>query len=344
MWWAVEAAAQQVVELPEEDVLASLRLRGMGGAITGLAESASANLYNPAALGLRRSLAPQRSFDLDTALQARDHPLVTEALSVFGADPLAPYRSSFFQLAVTARVGRLGFTGHWRETRVVLADDEIGSFLASPGISYSGDTLVVGALPQVFGMQAQDRGMRATPALTVGTLWCPKGAGLRVGARARTPARTSELGGEGIQSVRLPAEISLGASYGIGLTNTPGPYGPDRRRSDAPLVGLVSVDLVWTGDSGDAVVIGEGLGAAGTSGATVAGRAGTEVWTVRDHLRWRLGGGWLPGRGEVALDPYVSWGLAGEVIHDPRGFGWRLVVGGEIYASGPAVGVGLETW
>lgn len=344
MWWVAAAAAQDVIELPEEDVLASLRLRAMGGAITGLAESASANLYNPAALGVRRPLAPQRPFDPDTALQARDHPLVTELFSLFGTEPGAPYRSSYFQLAANVRVARLGFTGHWRETRVVLADDEVGSFLASPGISYSGDTLVVGALPQIFGMQAENRGMRAAPALTVGTLWCPRGTGLRVGARARTPAQTPELGGEGIQSVRLPAEASLGASYGVGLTNTPGVYGPDRERSDAPVVGLVSVDLVWTGDSGGAVVIGEGIGPAGTSGATVTARAGTELWTVRDHLRWRLGGGWLPGRGAVEVDPYVSWGLAGEVIHDPRGFGWRLVVGGEIYASGPAVGVGLETW
>ena len=71
VWWVAVAAAQDVIELPEEDVLASLRLRAMGGAITGLAESASANLYNPAALGLRRPLAPQRPFDPDTALQAR---------------------------------------------------------------------------------------------------------------------------------------------------------------------------------------------------------------------------------------------------------------------------------
>ncbi len=342
-WWGV--AFGQVVELPEEDVLASLRLRSMGGAITGLAESASANLYNPAAIGIRRPLAAQRLVDPDLALQARDHPLITEALALVGAEQPDPRRLSYFQLGANVRVGRVGFAAGWRETRVSDATgQEIGTFLASPGVGYAGKTMVVGLLPHVFGVQAAGRGLAVGPGATVGALWAPAGSSVRVGARARTPMRTGELQGEGPSAAFLPAEAAVGGSLGLGLTNAEGTYGPDRRRAERPTAGLLSADLVWTGASGEAVVLAESTEPATPSGWTVAGHAGAELWASRDRLRVRAGGGWLPGRGTDAPSPYATLGAGWQVLSDPRGFGWRLVTGGELYTTGPAVGLGLETW
>jgi hypothetical protein len=337
--WFLSSAAAQVIELPDEDPLVSLRLRAMGGAATGLAESASANLENPAAIGLRRAPGDQQRVDPDLTLQARDHPLLAV---VFGA-PDAPFRSSFFQVAGNLRVERAGVAFGWRETRVDEGRTDVGTFLASAGVAYTGPTWVVGALPQVFGLQADGRGMAVGLGGTAGVSWSPPGA-VRLGASLRPPMRTGDLPGPGPSQARLPLEAQLGAVWSPGFRNEPGRWGPTRERADTPAAALITAELVVTGGSADAVVLAEGDATPEASGATWSPRVGAEGWLLDDRLRVRGGGGVLAGRGGSPRDPFLAAGLAVRVFDDPRGFSWRAVVGGEWFGTGPAIGVGLETW
>ncbi len=337
--WFLSPAAAQVVELPDEDPLVSLRLRAMGGTATGLAESASANLENPAAIGLRRAPADQQRTDPDVTLQARDHPLLA---MVFGT-PEVPFRSSYFQVGGNLRVARAGVGLGWRETRVDEGRTDVGTFLASAGFAYTGSTWVVGLLPQVYGLQADGRGMAAGLGGTAGLSWSPPGQ-VRLGASVRPAMRTGVLEGPGPTQARLPFEAQLGAVWSPGFRNEPGRWGPTRERSDDPVAALFTADLVLTGGSAEAVVLAEGDLTPETSGFTWSPRVGAEAWVLDDRLRVRGGGGILPGRGGSPLDPYAAAGVAYRVVDDPRGFSWRAVVGGEWFGTGPAIGVGLETW
>lgn len=338
--WFLSPAAAQVVELPEEDALVSVRLRSLGGAATGLAESASADFENPAAIGIRRSPAGEQRVDPDLTLQARDHPLLA---SVFGHPP-TPYRSSYLQVAANLRVTRSGFGLHWRETRVEDGAGDLGIFTASAGMAYAGSAWVVGVLPHVLGLQADGRGMALGLGGTAGACWSPRGA-WRFGASVRPPVTTAALRGEGPTRARLPLEAQVGAVWAPGFTNGPGRWGPARERSDTPAAAIVTAELVVTGGSAGAWVLAEGDDAPEASGTTASPRGGVEGWLLNDRLRLRGGAGWNPGRGGSVREGYGTGGVAVQVFEDPRGFGWRAVAGGEWYArSGPAVGIGLETW
>jgi hypothetical protein len=338
--WFLSSAAAQVIELPDEDPLVSLRLRAMGGAATGLAESASANLENPAAIGTRRSPADQSRLDPDLTLQARDHPLLA---MVFGT-PDAPYRSAYFQVAANVRYERGGFAIGWRETRVSDGDVDVGTFLASPGAAYAGSEWVVGLVPHVYGLQADGRGLAVGFGATAGASWSPPGQ-WRLGASFRPPLRSGVLPGAGPTQARLPLEAQVGAVWSPGFRNEPGRWGPTRERQASESAALVVGEVVLTGDSAEAVVLAEGDDTPETSGTTVSPRVGVEGWLLDDRLRLRGGAGVLAGRGGTPLDPFGAAGVAWAVVQDPRGFAWRAVVGGEWYAAtGPAIGIGLETW
>lgn len=340
MWFLSPAAAQQVVELPDEDALVSLRLRTLGGAATGLAESAAADFENPAAIGLRRAPADQARVDPDVTLQARDHPVLA---LVFG-HPDAPYRSTYAQLAGNLRIERAGLGLGWRETRVSDGEADLGTFVASAGLAYAGRDWVVGVLPHVLGFQADDRGMALGGGATTGVSWSPPGR-WRLGASLRPAMRTAALPGPGPLRARTPLEAQVGAVWSPGFTNEPGRWGPTRERTDAADAGFVTAELVVTGGSAGAVVLAEADPTPEASPTTVSPRGGAEGWWFDDHLRTRAGGGWLPGRGGTPTEGYAAASVAWKLAQDPRGFAWRVVAGGEwFFVTGPAVGVGLETW
>jgi hypothetical protein len=337
--WFVASAFAGAVEMPEEDALTSLRLRSMGGAVSGMAESASANLDNPAAVGIRKPTAPQRRIDFDLAFQVRDHPI----LSLVFPHPPAPYRSAYVQVIPNFRVGRVGFTAGWRETRVRTEQEDLGTFLASPGVAVAGGAFSIGVLTQILGIQADGRGQAYGFGGTLGALYAPAGQ-FRAGASLRTPIRTGTLRGGGNDQARLPLEAQVGATWSFDLDNAACEWGPCRERGEAEVAALFTAELVVTGSSDDAVILSEGDDQLRSSPTSLSPRGGTELWVAQDRGRIRFGAGWLPGRGGSPDGPYTAMSLGWRLFDDPRGFSWRAVVGFEQYSPGRSIGVGLETW
>jgi hypothetical protein len=342
------AAAQQVVEFPEGEILASIRVRSMGGAATGLAESASAHLLNPASMAVRRSFEPPRELDWDLTLQARDHPLLDAAWQMAtGADPAPPPRRlGFWQLGGNTRFGRhagaLHFRGHSWDT----GQATVGSGLWSAGVGTAGGTWAVGLMPQVL---AYTRNAETTIGFgaTVGGLWAPEDRPLRLGARLRTPMRTGEIAPQGLIASRLPFEAAVGGSWAFGAYNVAGEYGPERHRNapDGPTV-LAVGDLVVTGGSGRALALEPLIrnDRRQRTGPTTSVRLGTEVGLLDQELRVRAGAYTVPSRG--AGKGYVAGttGLSYQIAQDQRGVRVRATGMVEAWASGWSWGVGIETW
>lgn len=339
--WVGSLAVAQVVELPEGEILSSLRLRAMGGAIVPIAESTAAFPYNPAAVAVRQPFKDRDPVEVDLGLQVRDHPLLAWGLGVLGfPEQRAPYRRSYAQVTAALKVGRPAVGLHWRENSWQLEADRVGSYMGSVPLGWGAGEWAVGLMPHLLAFQALGRGTAYGGGATAGALWAPDGLPLRFGAMGRTPMRARGVDGPGITGARVPAQCGLGASASIGAENVATGLGPDLDRGEGGPIVLLAADAVLTGGSGEAVALLGGR----TSGPTVAVHAGGEAWLAHDVLRARLGMGTVPSRGDGPWNAFVSAGGAVRVWESPQGVDWRLTALGELFLDGPAIGVGIESW
>ena len=331
------AMAQPLVEFPELDQLGSARMRGMGGAFTGVGESAGALLVNPAAMGLRRPLSVVDGREVDVSLQVRDHPALA-----LGQPPPTVGRARLWQAGVIGHTGAHGAAAHVTEQSWSAPTGDLGVSMWSVGVGTAGRTWSVGALPHVVAWQAPGQ-QRLALGGTVGALWAPDGLPIRLGARVRSPIRAATPGG----GVRVPPVVAIGASYSVRAVNRGSEVGPLRQQArwGAPLV-MIAADVVWTGPSADAVALepwlahGMSLQAPGTLGW----RAGAEVWAHRQDLRLRGGAYQVPERGGVAGRLAATGGAAYEVWELRNGLGVRLAGAVEAWHAGWSWTVGIETW
>ncbi len=305
----------------------------MGGASVGLAEGVSAYLSNPAAIAVRKPFGEARLLELESGLQLRQVPMIERMLGRV-PDPLRP--SLGWQGSLAVRAGRVGVSAHLREEAYLSATGTVRASLWTVAAGYAGNSVVVGVMPHV--LVGADAG-EATPAPggSLGALWAPGNQRWRLGVQARSPMRT--------RLVRMPAQASLGMSYALGARNVAGRYGPARRQAveDAPLA-LISVDAVWTGSSGDAVLLGAAPTRAIPEGSTVAVRSGFELWLLQQRARVRLGAYSLPGRGARPLRLVGTTGVAYEVLRSEDGVRVRAAATIEAWVGGMSWAVGLESW
>jgi hypothetical protein len=347
MWW-VAAAWGQAVEMPEDQVLVSVRLRAMGGAVTGIAESASAQLYNPAAMAMRRPLLPQTRRDLDLALQLREHPVLSAAWKVLGIDPdPAPARRMWWQVGEDLRLGPAAIGVQLRQQSWEGVDGRYRASEIAAGAGWAWPTVAIGALPELVVWDSVGHGSAVGWGGSMGALIAPDGLPLRIGVGYRGPAETGETPGPGPTALRIAPEASVGASWSVGATNQASELGPARvqAREGAPML-LLAADLVATGPSRGAVPLRPLLEdrPPEPAGWTFGVRTGAEASLVRHQVRVRGGFTSVPGRGETGSARIWTGGAAVQLLEDPRGVPLRGVVGGEAGPDGVTFGFGLESW
>ncbi|MBX2797306.1 MAG: hypothetical protein KTR31_06560 [Myxococcales bacterium] len=306
-------------------------MRAMGGAFTAVAESPSAQLLNPAALVMRRSMVEHARSEVDGCLQARAHPFLH-------GEPEHSGVRARWQVCGTVRHRSAALGLHLTEHEWRLGPQRLGTSQWSLGTAWATGTVAVGILPHLVVQHSAGKRDLAAGA-SAGALVAPAGLPLRLGARVRTPTRTS--------AVRTPAQIAVGASTTIGATNRPGSYGPARAQHTwgAPWA-LLAADLVWTGPSADAVdpTAWTAHEALYTSPATVSAHLGAELWALQHDVRLRLGAFTLPGRGAQRTRIGGSVGAAAEVLQAPNGTALRITGAIDAWRGSLSYTVGVETW
>ncbi len=335
LWMSVAALAAPV-ELPSGGALASMRARGMGGVCTTLAESATCQLVNPAAVVVRRP-GDQAARSLDTTLQAPTHPLFR---AVFGGDEPGPTSLRLqTQIGVNAKLGAAGAGLHLRQDGFSTPDgDRLANTWALP-VGLARPTFAAGFAPVLVTWQGGSE-VVAGGGLSGGLVFAPDDTGLRVGVSAASAVRTRDAGGSS-GAVRSPARLTFGVGRSFGMRNQAAPTGADRVRvkgDGAPTLQVLAEMEVW-GPSADAVV----LGTEATAPARWLARAGAEADVLAQRLRLRAGAYSEPPAAGVARVGHVT---AGATTHLATWLDLRWRGGGVVDWSpdGPTVGFGVETW
>jgi len=345
--WLVAAAAAQTVEFPDRPT-GSLRTRSVGGARTGLAEGTACVPGNPAAVAIRRQMAPEDRQELASSIQLAAHPWITAGLELLHDDlvPPLPRVRSRWRVGLAGRRDRSGVTLAVAEHSMDEADGRWVSRTWTLGAGRAGPTWAVGLTADVlqFRRDVEGREGAVGGGASVGALWAPHREPWRLGARVTTPIRTGALS-DGSR-LRTPFEAVIGASATWGAVNVARDLGPGRatRRASGEYL-LVDVDLVVTGGGGDAVallpLLEEGRRSR-VGGPTVAVRGGAEVALWRDRLRVRVGLASVPARGGAG-GLRVGAGAALRLV-EAHGVSYR--VAGYVGAGplGWTGGVGGDTW
>lgn len=337
VWWVGLALAQTVVELPTGHTLASLRVRGMGGVCTALAESATCQLRAPATVGIRR---PQddNGWGADTTIQLMAHP-VYGLLFPSEPDPPPALRVKG-QVGANLSMDRWAVGLHARQDGFSGPDgDYLATQLAVP-VGLTGGTWSVGASPVALVWDAPGAGAVGWGAVASG-LWLPEGTGWRLGASVRTPIRTPEVGVVDWSATRLPGNATLGIAHAFGLPNVAHGTWPDRIPSHEDRSYLLVVgELEVIGGPGDAVDL-EGREGEGPS---LRGRVGAEADVWKERLRLRTGAYHEPARFGQPLVPHVTAGVGVYLFTWLQGLRWRVATSVDWAPGAPALGVGLETW
>jgi len=339
-WLAgASSASAATVELPEGAVMASFRVRGMGGTCAALAESSTCQLVQPATVGIRRPY-DDNAWGADTTIQAPKHPVLTRLFG--GQDDPAPSLRTKWQVGGNLKMNRFAAGLHLRQDGFAGPD---GNYTASqwavPG-GVTGGTWALGATPVLLTWQTPEGAVSAGLGAGLGALWAPDTSPLRVGWALRSPVRTQSLSGRAWDSTRLPARGTFGLGWGFGIANGSRTEWPDRIRPtpDAPYVQVFS-EVEVTGRSGEAV----GVFAGGEAPMTVVVRGGGEVDTLKQHLRLRAGAYNEPQR--FGDDPdvlHLTTGAAVHVFTWLQGLRWRVGASLDWAPGAPSVGFGLETW
>ena len=319
----VAMAQPFTLEFDQGAVLGPGRVVGLAGAYTAVAEGMPGYLVNPAAVAVRTWRNAERPLALDVGLTVQSLPVFTrlQAASVEDGDGTGFLGQG--GLGLKLRSSGLGLHGYGQSLLFQFEDPggttrrgqvSHGIFGLTLGQAFWGGRLVLGAsaLLLVGGIEAATGPGELTPIASAvgfgaeaGVLYADPRSGLRLGLKLRPPFRTSNGEAEGevaklIDGIRVPFEGRLGIAWSFGSDwNRPSTYG-ERDAPGAPGRSvLVSLDLVLTGPSADAVSVADLLSEETDvvgAGWTPAFHLGSEGTILPEWLRVRAGTYWEPGR------------------------------------------------
>lgn len=360
MVWFVAVAIAAPIEAWQGGELGDARMVGMGGAYLAVADTGGATLENPASLAIRRPLRADLPTQLDGSLVATGLNLSARPFQPTGLG--GPRPNLLAQAGGVLKLGPWGIGVHgvrfgyaWDPDLDDSAYDRLQHGLVAVGLAraFGGGQAVVGALGQlhyatitsgtepVFGRSI---GVGASgPGLALGWAVAPQGWPLRVGGRARAPARAVATRQEDDLDVRWPAQGALGVAW-CTLPNAPATYGDGAAPHREGRYLLVAADLEVTGPSEGADIPALADPALPVGAATtVSVQIGTEAEVIARRLTLRAGGYNEPGRHEPAR-LHGTAGAAVFVGEWPRGNGIRLSAGVDLADGWSRVAVGIGAW
>jgi len=325
------------VELPRGHTLASLRVRGMGGVCTALAESATCQVRAPATVGIRRP-EDDNAWGADTTIQAMALPVYQQVFG--GDDPVAPKPRVKMQVGANLSMNRWAAGGHIRQDGFAGPD---GNYLASQfstHLGLTGGTWAVGVAHMALLWDTPGGG-------TLGwggagsALWMPEDTGWRLGVAGTLPIRSGDVVQADWSATRQPGRVSVGAGYTFGQRNVARPKWPDRRfLNDDKSYLTVVTELELISGPGEAV----DLDGAEGEGPSLQPRLGLEADVAKQLLRLRAGGYYEPPRFDNPLVPHVTAGAGVYLFTWLQGLRWRAAASLDWAPGEPSIGVGLETW
>jgi hypothetical protein len=344
--------------------IGSVRVVGMGGAATALAEGSSGTLANPAAAAIRSTTSTDW-FDWDVHLDG------VRGRSGGDLDNDGQRADAGMEFGTVGLVLNFGKTGIGLSTTTSSAtiDDGAGGTLeasaADVRVAYArqelADALVVGGGLRwtVFDFvdHSSDEPLtRQHVGLEAGASWQPRAKSVRVGAAIGVPlwveeatACTIATCGDFILPARLevPWQASVGVAYRLAPTAW-NQWIATKFRDERALT--LALETVITGAADDAIGIGalarqDDLRAGGH--VTVGVRLGAEHEVLPGRLRLRAGGYWEPGRVDgVGGRIHGTFGLEAAVLNF-RFFGPRRVrvsATGDVARAFTNVGLSVGFW
>lgn len=290
----------------------SVRVVGMGGVVTALAEGSAGTLANPAAAAIRATTSTSRwdwDFHLDGVAGRDGGDLDNDGLAADGRQTVATAGLAIYR-------GRWGVAASTMSSTATIDDGSAMTLDANAvdtrlcvGRRTRGDAVIAGAGLRWTQFDVSNDALgtlltRAVVGVEAGASWQPRGQDLRVGLAAGTPlvvdkvapCDAAECGVVVPTRLAVPWRASLGVAYRLAPSrwNTwvDAPYRDERAL-------LLAVEAMVTGGANDAIGIGgfarqEDRRTSGAPSVTV--RAGAEHETLPGRLRLRGGTYWEPSR------------------------------------------------
>lgn len=318
-----------------------LRIMGMGGAFTAVAEGAEGIPTSLASLANRR---PDQGgyFDWDVALS---WVIPANYLDVDNDGCGSPSGLRLIALGGLLRFGRLG-VGVFVDS-VAFSHGAVGSPVTQvirpiAGVAYAlpGDDFVVGVGLDTVGYSLKSPGEPVIQSVgtTLGAdvLWRPEGLPFRVGASLKLPAIAyidTKAHPTAPPAVIRPGEVSLGGAVwiGDGELNQPMPVTDAAKTHPPAKTGLLlSLDVFFLGDAsfngapaGGLEGYYEGKLQITAPGTQWGARLGVETEAVPKHVRLR-GGLWLEPSRFPGVAPRLHWtGGIDVFLFTMFGYQWR---------------------